>query len=885
MPKRSWNLNTVYISERLQECLRPISRCALTTVVAPMGYGKTTAVNWYLLERAKLDEAAVVRISVYSDNLAIFWKSVQEAFSHAGFDFLRAYPCPDDAAGGSLLTDDLCHALAGKRPCYIFIDDFHLLTDNRVPAFLCTLTNRLPENVHLIVASRDRFLPAEEILRLGGRLYTVGAEQLRLNHTELSIYAHRCGTELSDAQIESLLYSSEGWFSAIYLNLRTLHERGELPSRSSDIYAMFSAAMIDPLPSKRREFLAVMGLADEFTVEMAETVTGSKNTAAILQTLTEQNAFVKRLPDGVTFRFHHMMKDCAERTFHTMEPRRQAVYHNRYGEWYKTHGQYLHALKFYCLAKNYDAALRVIQRDAGILLTSLGAQQVLDFIAHCPVETLKEHPLSLLVLMRSMFTWRQIPKMLELKELLLAAITEHPDWPESERGDLLGECDLIMSFLMYNDISAMSRLHRSASAQMSRPAISIQKSGGWTFGSPSVLMMFYRASGELQSELTEMDECMPHYYKITNGHGQGAETIMRAEADFMRACFADAQIMLERADATPHEKRELAALAEHPEQLIARVKDWADLNRRTADITPYRALVHQYLDEARFFASPVDFGLMTARFPSFQPVEVRKQDIAPGYLPQWILASSACYPMFPMCEIDGQNYLDGAYSDNLPIGTAFRLGADRVIAIGLKPETPEKKYANHPLVTYIAPAEPLGKLLEFDPDALRHSIALGYTDTLRVLGSYIGHTYTFEPDGQTLLEGVARDYLLWLLRRELTPPDSMLDFFRSDTPLTDRVLSDQHSDLTACALAGAECVLEAYAYPRGEIYDLKLLLPELAMRLAEDEDTPALERAHALCASLGSEHFFTQLAPLTPRYDARDIFLATLTLYLREQTA
>ena len=547
MPKRSWNLNTVYISERLQECLRPISRCALTTVVAPMGYGKTTAVNWYLLERAKLDEAAVVRISVYSDNLAIFWKSVQEAFSHAGFGFLRAYPCPDDAAGGSLLTDDLCHALAGKRPCYIFIDDFHLLTDNRVPAFLCTLTNRLPENVHLIVASRDRFLPAEELLRLGGRLYTVGAEQLRLNHTELSIYAHRCGTELSDAQIESLLYSSEGWFSAIYLNLRTLHERGELPSRSSDIYAMFSAAMIDPLPSKRREFLAVMGLADEFTVEMAETVTGSKNTAAILQTLTEQNAFVKRLPDGVTFRFHHMMKDCAERTFHTMEPQRQAVYHNRYGEWYKTHGQYLHALKFYCLAKNYDAALRVIQRDAGILLTSLGAQQVLDFIAHCPVETLKEHPLSLLVLMRSMFTWRQIPKMLELKELLLAAITEHPDWPESERGDLLGECDLIMSFLMYNDISAMSRLHRSASAQMSRPAISIQKSGGWTFGSPSVLMMFYRAPGELQSELQEMDECMPHYYKITNGHGQGAETIMRAEADFMRACFADAQIMLERA--------------------------------------------------------------------------------------------------------------------------------------------------------------------------------------------------------------------------------------------------------------------------------------------------------------------------------------------------
>ena len=75
MPKPKWNLNTIYISERLQESLRPISHCALTTVVAPMGYGKTTAINWYLSERAESEPLQVIRISVYSDNLAIFWKS------------------------------------------------------------------------------------------------------------------------------------------------------------------------------------------------------------------------------------------------------------------------------------------------------------------------------------------------------------------------------------------------------------------------------------------------------------------------------------------------------------------------------------------------------------------------------------------------------------------------------------------------------------------------------------------------------------------------------------------------------------------------------------------------------------------------------------------
>ena len=65
MPKYKGNLNAVYISERLQECLRPIAGCALTTIIAPMGYGKTTAINWYLNERGR-EGAAVLRVGIYS---------------------------------------------------------------------------------------------------------------------------------------------------------------------------------------------------------------------------------------------------------------------------------------------------------------------------------------------------------------------------------------------------------------------------------------------------------------------------------------------------------------------------------------------------------------------------------------------------------------------------------------------------------------------------------------------------------------------------------------------------------------------------------------------------------------------------------------------------
>lgn len=550
MPKGKANLNSIYISDRLQKCMQPISSHPLTTLIAPMGYGKTTAVNWYLSRFSQEDQLTLIRISIYSPNLSIFWKSVQNGFAFAGLDFLRNYDCPTDEASSGFLADILCYQLEKCKDCYIFIDDFHLLKDEKAAIFLCKLARRLPENVHLIVASRDHFITGEWIVKLGGRLHQIDIDDLRLDLPALAAYTRRCGTGLNDSQLEQLLKSSEGWFSAVYLNLCSFLKVGELPGKASDIYQMFAASMLNPLPEERREFLSAMGLADEFTEEMAQFVTGREEVSQILETLTRQNAFVTRLSDGKTYRFHHMMKECAHQAFQTLDKGKQSFYYDRYGAWYGNQGDYIYALAAYRGSEDFAAMLRVIEKDAGILLSSLKPEQVLETLDKCPHSVLKEYPLAILVLMRSMFNWKNIPRMLELKEILLTAIKEHPQMCEEERGNLLGECDLILSFLMYNDISKMSQLHRSASQKMTRPAISIRKDGGWTFGSPSVLMMFHREAGGLDRELEEMKECMPHYYKITNGHGQGAERIMQAEADFMHGNFVDAQIGLEQAYAS-----------------------------------------------------------------------------------------------------------------------------------------------------------------------------------------------------------------------------------------------------------------------------------------------------------------------------------------------
>ncbi len=205
MPKRKPSLNTIYISERVQECLRPIARCALTTVVAPMGYGKTTAINWFLAEKTKGGRAVAIRMSIYSGSIPILWRSAQDAFRYAGLDVLDAFDFPGDEASAGRVMEELCRTFSsGKTSYYLFLDDFHLLRDERAVRFICRISTRLPENAHLIVASRDRFLPAGEIVRLGGNLNQIGMEQLRLNHTELAIYTHKCGAALSEQQLENL---------------------------------------------------------------------------------------------------------------------------------------------------------------------------------------------------------------------------------------------------------------------------------------------------------------------------------------------------------------------------------------------------------------------------------------------------------------------------------------------------------------------------------------------------------------------------------------------------------------------------------------------------------------------------------------------------------
>ena len=190
--------------------------------------------RWFLAEQGEA-EAVVLQASIYSDNRSIFWKSVQKAFAAAGLTVLEGYDCPADASGAVFAAGGpVCRA--GRQNALLsFSGRFPPAGGRAGGAVLCRLAYRLPENVHLIVASRNRFLPGEQVVRLGRRLHRIEADGLRLNREELLAYTHRCGVEITAAHAESLLRSCEGWFSAVYLNLHALAERGSLLQPGSDI--------------------------------------------------------------------------------------------------------------------------------------------------------------------------------------------------------------------------------------------------------------------------------------------------------------------------------------------------------------------------------------------------------------------------------------------------------------------------------------------------------------------------------------------------------------------------------------------------------------------------------------------------------------------------
>ena len=267
---------------------------------------------------------------------------------------------------------------------------------------------------------------------------------------------------------------------------------------------------------------------------------------------------------------------------------------------------------------------------------------------------------------------------------------------------------------------------------------------------------------------------------------------------------------------------------EHSDKLLGFLKTYT--SNKGMDTTPLLNLLGHFIDADRFFASSVDYGLVSVRFPSMQPVQKQKDSIPKAQLQDWIMASCSCFPAFPIYEIDGEGYIDGGYYDNLPISLAFRLGAQEVIAIALNPKP--HAYTNHPFVRCIQPKERLGGMLDFDATAIREQFELGYVDTLKSFGRLIGRDFNFFLDDMTTYTQGFAFALAEILRYELsTHTPQMLDRLVTQTPLYQRVMDLLTIDEdTPTILSLIESQIHLHAYKSTKIYHLTEIMPELVKK-------------------------------------------------------
>lgn len=167
------------------------------------------------------------------------------------------------------------------------------------------------------------------------------------------------------------------------------------------------------------------------------------------------------------------------------------------------------------------------------------------------------------------------------------------------------------------------------------------------------------------------------------------------------------------------------------------------------DISPLRKLLEEKVDEDKIRKSKMDFGIVTAYWDGkICPKLLYTEDIPNGKLVDYLIAS-ASLPIFKLDKLDDKLYLDGMFSDNIPINMLAQKGYDDIVVVRLVDDILGKMMINkyqHLNLKIIVPSQDLGGSLNKDKEHIETNIKLGYLDTMKAYKRYDGVNYFFNLD-------------------------------------------------------------------------------------------------------------------------------------------
>ena len=397
---------------RLLQTLKGLLDHQLILVIAPAGYGKTTAlidfVNtldmpacWYALSAAdrNLQRFAAHFIAAIAQEFPGFGKDSEAALQnleagHISFEQFVA-----------LLVNEL-YAQVHQR-FVLVIDDYHLVDDcEPIGSFVSQFLQDVGDYCQIILASRTLLtLPDLALLVARGVVDGLDFQELAFRPEELQALARRNYNQvISNAEAEEMVVSTEGWITGILLsaNTRQLHMASRMRlMRSSgiDLYAFLAHQVLKQQPAALRDFLLRTSYMDEFDVELCTQVfepawlPAGESWQSLLDALLHRNLFVTPVGEqGDSVRYHHLFQDFLQRQLQNKQPAEVPIILRRLVEVYLQKEQWEQA---YLYAERLDdpAAIVRLVETAGLQLIYAGRilllQQWLDKL---PVAAMHAQP-------------------------------------------------------------------------------------------------------------------------------------------------------------------------------------------------------------------------------------------------------------------------------------------------------------------------------------------------------------------------------------------------------------------------------------------------------------------------------------------------------------
>ena len=306
-----------------------------------------------------------------------------------------------------------------------------------------------------------------------------------------------------------------------------------------------------------------------------------------------------------------------------------------------------------------------------------------------------------------------------------------------------------------------------------------------------------------------------------------------------------------------------------------------------ADSTPFQALVRAMADEEVMRASPIRYGLVTTRYPKIKGVELFIEDIPQGLLADYIIASASAFPVMRAHKIGDTAYIDGGYTDNMPVKMALRAGATQVVALNIGAMPGSAPHGDNVSLHYVSAKRPLtdkfGGIFMFDSDLAKRNLRQGYLDTYKCFDLLDGHYYSFERYETYKTEPFERECRKKFEQSFCTLPDVGMLEKRARGRVVDFLQSfgDKPFDYNSNTLHCAEAAAELFEVSSLEIYTLDGFTKEILQKLHEFSSTESyLESERTLIHQLDEGFSLRLLRPLAEHLDKK-LLTALCLRYLR----